>query len=173
MSSKKTEPIKSNTTYKKMALAKLAQEFVDAKEQEKELKAVLTGSKVELSARVLAKGKKCGKTMKSFELTAGSYNAKMEARVSIAVDNDVAVKIFNKKKIDDFEVTSTIEVRNGIDPSKIPAKLLKDVNKYFSITVHKSVSKEVLKSKFESGDIGPKDYKACVNETVTYALKVK
>jgi hypothetical protein len=63
-------------------------------------------------------------------------------------------------------------VKDNVDPSNIPKELLKEMNKYFSITVHKEVVVAALKQNLSDGNITKREYEGCIHKSETFALRV-
>jgi hypothetical protein len=105
-------------------------------------------------------------------IEAGSVTMIKEKRVSISVENELASKLLEEKSLSEFiEKVAEIKIKGDVD--KIPPKLIKDMDKYFDIIIHKTVDKDVMKMLLEKDKISQKDFEKVTSESITYAIKVK
>ena len=156
----------------KLADDTLASEYIGIQTELKEKDAEKKIYYGEIYARVENKGKKAGKDLKSKLIETSGHTMKLEARTKVIVDNDVALKVFDNKKIDDYDLDSSIELKEGVDAKKIPKTLLKEMNKFFCITTRRIVRSDVLAYYRDEGKITEQEYKSCISAKTTFALKV-
>jgi len=105
-------------------------------------------------------------------IEAGSVTMIKEKRVSVSVENELASKLLEERSLPEFiEKVAEIKIKGDVD--KIPPKLIKDMDKYFDIIIHKTVDKDVMKMLLEKGKISEEDFKKVTSENITYAIKVK
>ncbi len=127
----------------------------------------------EIRARVEDRGSPYGKDDLGKKIETPLHQMLLEARPRVEVHQDIALKIFDDKSIDDFEVVSTIELKEGVDPSTIPDVLKEQMNDFFLISTSRVVSKEAIEQNRKSGKLSDDEAAACLNRNTTHALKVK
>ncbi len=150
----------------------LAEEYLGIDGQVKTLDVQKKGLKAELFNRLDDHGNPHGKDQKHLKIDTENYRIIKQARSTKTVHQDVALELFDEKGIDDFEVDSIITVKSGVDVTKIPSKLIKEINKFFSIENRRTVSKQSLEHQFNKGKIDHKEYKACISEAISHSLKI-
>lgn len=149
----------------------LGHKVLNSKAEVEVLKTFIDKSKVEAFARLADHGVKEGNHTVIID---GDIRIKKEVRKTIGVKSEEAAKLLRSKKLDNkIDVTATIEIKRGVDPSAIPAKLKAEIEKYFEITLHNSVDKNILENLRDTKVITPLQYEKCVEEKVTEAFKVE
>jgi hypothetical protein len=126
----------------------------------------------EIYSRVSDRGEKFKEGNESKRIESGSRKMTLEARTAVKVNNDEAVKLFQSKGINDFEVSAEINVKSGVNAKDIPKEVMDKMNEYFDITVHKTVKKEAIEQNFKEGLINAAERQDCIEEKITYAVKV-
>jgi hypothetical protein len=105
-------------------------------------------------------------------IEAGSVTMIKEARVSVSVENELASKLLEENSLSEFiEKVAEIKIKGDVD--KVPPKLIKDMDKYFEIIIHKTVDKDVMKMLLDKSKISQKDFDKVTTKSTTYAIKVK
>lgn len=106
-------------------------------------------------------------------LDAGSVEMKLECRASVRVDEKKARAMLEAKGLDGLiDKKAVIDVKEGVNPDKVPASLIKQMEKYFSIVVESHVSEGALDTALKNKAITPAQFKKVTSEEYTYALKV-
>jgi hypothetical protein len=144
--------------------------YLEDKATEKECEGRIALAREELLMRLDSRGVASG--IHSI-IAAGAVQLKKEVRQSLVVKNEAVTLLESKQMEDCIDSVATIKMRDGIDPKKIPAKLLQDMEKYFDITLNKSVSKDMLTTLVGSGRLTEKERDKVVVTKETFALKVK
>jgi hypothetical protein len=105
-------------------------------------------------------------------ISVGKVELIKETRRTVSVENDQASALLEKANLSEFiEKMAEIKVKGDID--KIPPKLIKDMDKYFDIIIHKTVDKDVMKMLLDKSKISQKDFDKVTTKSTTYAIKVK
>ena len=146
-------------------------EYLSLKSEAGELETYSGDVRADIMNRVSDRGTPTGNNV---ILKAGQVEMKKEGRVSRAVKQVEAVKLWESKNwTGEIEAVSTIALRASADPAKIPVELLKQMDQFFDITTEKKVSMEQLEKKLAEGLISQKEYENLVDQKTTFALKVK
>ena len=144
---------------------------LDAKKEADVIKKFVDGAKTEGFSRLEDHGTKEGKNLVIID---GDIKIKKEVRTTVTVKDEEAAKLLRTKKLDSkVDVTATIEIKKGVNPESIPERLRKEIEKYFEITLHHTVPKEVLVALKDAKTITQAQYDKCVSEKEVEAFKVE
>lgn len=127
----------------------------------------------EISGRIKDRGAFYGKDNLSQKIETPSHEMLLEARTKVEVNQDTALGLFDEKGIDDFEVVSTIELKEGVDPSAIPEDLKLRMNEFFLIQTSRVISKEAVEQNRKAGKLTDDEANSCIDKNTIHALKVK
>ncbi len=127
----------------------------------------------EISGRIKDRGVSYGKDNLSQKIETPDHEMLLEARTKVEVNQDTALALFDEKSIDDFEVVSTIELKEGVDPDTIPEDLKLRMNEFFLIQTSRVVSKESIEQNRKAGKLTDDEANSCIDKNTTHALKVK
>jgi len=150
-----------------------AKYYLEAGKVIKENKSIQETSKVNLRDTVMDIGDSYGKDNLSKKVVTDKYSVAFEARQSISVDNDKAVKLFEDKGITDYEIKTTISLKSGKTTLDVPKKVIEQMNKYFDIFSEKTVRADVLAHHLEEKDISKVDFEKVILKKVSHAIRIK
>ena len=112
-------------------------------------------------------------TASTTELETTNYYIK-DTNKKLKKVTEEAVSILENKKLDEhIKSTVTVVVNEGVDTSKIPAKLLKDMEKYFNFPVAKEVVASKIIELFETELLTQDEFDKCLTFTASHTIKVE
>lgn len=151
----------------------LAEAYLNDKKLEKEIEVRLKNTKAEAFIRLDDKGVPYGKTGNHRIIDTAKYEIKKEVRITKNVITSEAITLFQANKwLNEIESTSTISIRKSVKPADIPVALLTQMDAWFDIEVHKTVSKEALELKLQQKAITEDQFKICIFEKIVNALTI-
>lgn len=151
----------------------IAEAYLGIQSRLKEIDGEKKGYHGEISGRIKDHGAFYGKDNLSQKIETPLHDIMLEARTKVEVNQDTALRVFDEKKIDDFEVVSTIELKEGVDPATIPEDLKLKMNDFFLIQTSRVVSKESIEHNRKAGKLTDDEANSCIDKNTMHALKVK
>ena len=144
--------------------------YFEAVKAEKDAKRVKDATK-----GFLTETAKYGKevTASTTELETENYYIKDTNKKLKKVTKEAVGVLESKDLAEHIKSTVVVEVKQGVDAAKIPAKLLKDMEKYFNFPVTKEVTAAKILELFETDKLSKAEYESCLTFTSSHTIKVE
>ena len=161
------------TVFNKEEFSEVAQIYLDAGIAKKKTEALYDASKMYLLSVVTDNGEKAGKDLKHMQIETQDFIVLDQRAETKSVKTAEAVALLEKNKFSDkIKTTVSIEVKDGVDTTKIPETLLKQLDKYFTLTKTESVAKESMEELFAEKKISKEEFDNCMVVKVSHTVKV-
>lgn len=154
-----------------MSTEEIGKLYLDKQDDAKEAKLFMDTAKDCLMDRAIKFGSPEGEHLSVVD---GSVKVTRQKRVSWDVCQAPAVALFEERGWQgDMTVSSSISLKKNVSPDEVPTKLLIEMEKYFDVSVEKTVDKDSLTDKHVAGELTDEEFESLSSEKVTYALLVK